>query len=594
MYSFTEGLSQPTDDTLYRRHDLPSKSSYAHLLRANSYLVLEQPDLARADLLEVGSHPDLDIQRLSAIARSSYELCMYREACDALVAAAKLEPEDSLIKEKLATCVTRYAEVSKGKYKWKQMYDELQESPTLDHASFFGSYEVQQSRVENAGRGLFATKDIAVGELIICEKAFVHVWSDGSDQKATAASEIAVLLDMDFELQTAEVGTFAALVGQACRKLDLMPSTRKYFHQLYAGEDYARHNFEDEILERIAQIELNDKGKGKETSAGSSLTVLKASNDYTHDELLLFDGSRTIDTFMVAKALTLNAFCPPISSKAAHFASRKSETSESFKYQDLKGLWLQLSNINHSCNSNSRHSFIGDIAIVRATKAIKKGEEITFWYAHPGERDFSHWGFECSCIICKDLNNTKEKTMRKRLKLTIAFEEVMNKSHLLTDTDELEKLLCSVEQTYTPGVPSYQCGLLRVELAKLYIKTYRPDMVVECCFKGLKGLGFVITGGLGHKPIPIVVVKWGLMTAEVVELWWMVRVAYVTMGIGGIVEAGAEKCARLAYLCCVGEDETFDEHYGIEGVKGDKGGLDKDEGEPREGGTLEEMLERES
>jgi hypothetical protein len=44
--------------------------------------------------------------------------------------------------------------------------------PHLDHATFVGLVEVKTS--PGRGRGLFTTKAVKAGELLLCEKAFAH------------------------------------------------------------------------------------------------------------------------------------------------------------------------------------------------------------------------------------------------------------------------------------------------------------------------------------------------------------------------------------------------------------------------------------
>ncbi|XWS69683.1 hypothetical protein CRYUN_Cryun04dG0200000 [Craigia yunnanensis] len=71
------------------------------------------------------------------------------------------------------------------------------------------------------------------------------------------------------------------------------------------------------------------------------------------------------------------------------------------------GLWLLASFINHSCNPNSRRLHVGDYVIVHASRDIKAGEEITFMYfdtLSPLDKRVEmskSWGFNCKCRRCK-------------------------------------------------------------------------------------------------------------------------------------------------------------------------------------------------
>ncbi|EOY01862.1 SET domain protein [Theobroma cacao] len=71
------------------------------------------------------------------------------------------------------------------------------------------------------------------------------------------------------------------------------------------------------------------------------------------------------------------------------------------------GLWILASFINHSCNANARRLHVGDYVMVHASRDIKAGEEITFMYfdtLSPLDKRMEmskSWGFNCRCRRCK-------------------------------------------------------------------------------------------------------------------------------------------------------------------------------------------------
>ncbi|XWS64240.1 hypothetical protein CRYUN_Cryun06bG0169400 [Craigia yunnanensis] len=71
------------------------------------------------------------------------------------------------------------------------------------------------------------------------------------------------------------------------------------------------------------------------------------------------------------------------------------------------GLWVLASFINHACNPNARRLHVGDYVIVHASRDIKAREEITFMYFDTLSRldkrvEMSKsWGFNCKCRRCK-------------------------------------------------------------------------------------------------------------------------------------------------------------------------------------------------
>ncbi|KAK6242713.1 hypothetical protein SCA6_008102 [Theobroma cacao] len=71
------------------------------------------------------------------------------------------------------------------------------------------------------------------------------------------------------------------------------------------------------------------------------------------------------------------------------------------------GLWILASFINHSCNANARRLHVGDYVMVHASRDIKAGEEITIMYfdtLSPLDKRMEmskSWGFNCRCRRCK-------------------------------------------------------------------------------------------------------------------------------------------------------------------------------------------------
>ena len=77
----------------------------------------------------------------------------------------------------------------------------------------------------------------------------------------------------------------------------------------------------------------------------------------------------------------------------------------------LSGLFINFSRINHSCISNSSHTYLSDqgVMILVACCDLPKGTEITFSYLYlrilQKERIIrlrDCWGFECNCLACRD------------------------------------------------------------------------------------------------------------------------------------------------------------------------------------------------
>ncbi|PMD34169.1 SET domain-containing protein [Hyaloscypha variabilis F] len=94
-----------------------------------------------------------------------------------------------------------------------------------------------------------------------------------------------------------------------------------------------------------------------------------------------------IDVFQVHDIVARNAFGPEPGTSSA-------------------GLWMLASYINHSCLPNSEKEYIGDLMVLRATRPIAAGEEITHAYDLSSDYDarmetlMRTWGFRCDCKFC--------------------------------------------------------------------------------------------------------------------------------------------------------------------------------------------------
>lgn len=85
--------------------------------------------------------------------------------------------------------------------------------PHLDHATYIGLVAARETG--SRGRGLFTTKEVKAGDLLLCEKAFAHAFVDVENEKASAST--CLLLNMETERMTMRAQ--ADLLGMIVRKL---------------------------------------------------------------------------------------------------------------------------------------------------------------------------------------------------------------------------------------------------------------------------------------------------------------------------------------------------------------------------------------
>jgi hypothetical protein len=200
---------------------------------------------------------------------------------------------------------------------------------------------------------------------------------------------------------------------------------------------------------------------------------------------------------------------------------------------------------------------MGDIMIVRAARDIPAGAELTWWYKYPsreGVADTRHWGFECGCGICVaagGLGNGRRKFERELLRGKVWG--------MVRENDSLARGLLVRKIGVLEGL-GHGFGIWDVffRAAGGFLKAGEGRLAVEFVGRGLGALGFGVD--LCFERAVCFVRKWGVVVDEVVEAWVVVYLAFCSVepGLAGV----ADRYARLAYLICVGEDDSFDEVYG--------------------------------
>ena len=113
-------------------------------------------------------------------------------------------------------------------YNFQQLQAEAKklQPPHLDHATYVGPVEIRQT--ESKGRGLFVTKDVKAGDLLLCEKAFSHA-------HIGEGTSTGVSLLINPETNQGFMGAQADLIKLIVQKLYCNPSVAPAFTALYHG-----------------------------------------------------------------------------------------------------------------------------------------------------------------------------------------------------------------------------------------------------------------------------------------------------------------------------------------------------------------------
>lgn len=172
----------------------------------------------------------LEEKALFCKSQALYNLRRYEECCEVLKHLCLQYPDNREAKVEFSRAIQRLAEQKTGKHKFRELYDEADRlRPQLDHATYSGLVEVRPSG--SRGRGLFTTKEVKAGDLLLCEKAFLFSFIDAD--KPDGDIEVTILLNEG--TNTITMGPQTGLIRLAMQKLHRNPSLIPTVTDLYHG-----------------------------------------------------------------------------------------------------------------------------------------------------------------------------------------------------------------------------------------------------------------------------------------------------------------------------------------------------------------------
>ncbi|KAK5171756.1 uncharacterized protein LTR77_003392 [Saxophila tyrrhenica] len=346
-------------------------------------------------------------------ASASYNLREYGKAQDCLSKLIKLDKNDAEGNREMQRVQARLAEKKSGKYEFDKLVGKLSpQAPRADIADYTEPVEVKEAPV--GGRGLFATQDLKTGDLVLCEKAFSSLFE--KDKNWFAAWEYN-------HGKLSMASSTVALWDQVMQKVLQNPST----------------------IEEVTQLVGDYAGLG----------AMKVH----------VDDMNVVDAFQVRSIIESNTFGIPTPSKQAQ--TRPFGFTAEFQQEghlgDNTGLFLKTSMMNHSCVPNTRKVFVGDAIVIRATRPIKKGEELVQSYAQTdadvAERRGmleSTWHFRCNCKLCAVEERESEDKRKNREDLESRANQlgmaIKNGSAGSQGVSKADVLLKSIKGTYDPDL----------------------------------------------------------------------------------------------------------------------------------------------
>ncbi|OWM89529.1 uncharacterized protein LOC116199838 [Punica granatum] len=288
-------------------------------------------------------------------------------------------------------------------------------------AEFVGAVEIKKSDL--SGRGLFATKNIDTGTLLVVTKAI--------------AIERGILLGEELG-ESKQLVMWKSFVNRVADSSSKCKRMSQLIGKLSSGE------------EDMGELEVPDIAIFRPEKEGD----VTCSN---HQE--------TIEMGRILTILDVNSLVEDAISAKVLGRNRD--------YYGV-GIWLLPSFINHSCCPNARRLHVGNHLIVHASRDIKVGEEITFPYfdvlapLEMRRKMSGNWGFRCSCKRCKFEEEISSKQELKDLE--IGLELGMDLGSLVYRLEEGMRRW---------GVRGKQKGYLRASLWGAYSGTYGSEKIMR-------------------------------------------------------------------------------------------------------------------
>ncbi|KAF2087819.1 SET domain-containing protein [Saccharata proteae CBS 121410] len=489
-------------------------------------------DLGFYDDAKVDALASLKIQpgynkTLYRAARACYELDQYEECQEYLQQLLNVDPTEPKGLKDMSRVQTRLREQETGKYDFKHMTEQVvSRTRGLDHANFTRRVAVKDS--EKHGRGLFTTEAVKAGDLLLVEKAFGTVTDEAGKQQSNTSDPLPC--------------QNAVLLSELVQKAYRTPSLLGPLLHLYAGP---------------------------------------TPNGDTKEDIV--DGRPVFDTFRLADVINYNVFGFDYMS-SDNAPGRYSRKKSYPKYKSATGVWLTASYTNHSCSYNAMRAFIGNIMIVRATRDLAAGEEVTMTYVGTDDPVLARrnslrdtWGFDCYCALCKLEMKSLGPFERKRAELLgrikyVSFEDPVE----VTDEGilRIRNMAHQIENLYdknifVPGQPRVELSKVLVDIASMNAIRGNITEVKLYSRKAMEYLGFKIEVDDNDR-----------MTVDRTNSITKTHCITACIHMASTYDSKAVmlqaiRLAKQFYKICYGEDDTFTEKYQHETPDGALEFLDK-------------------
>ncbi|TCD60526.1 hypothetical protein EIP91_009934 [Steccherinum ochraceum] len=317
----------------------------------------------------------------------------------------------------------RLRERNSGQYDWATIYGATRAAASRpDVAAYRGPVAVQIPKGGVRPRGLFVTRAVKAGELLIVSKPIASYFPEDTPSKQDELFRSINLLN-----DTMNNRSHYVLIDLVVQRMWDDPDLASVIQAMYAGESFPAAN-----------------GYPIAPAAPSFVGPL------SHSRTPCID----IDVGRVEGVCSINAF----GVGDIDFTDAASEQQEYPNLDKPTGLYELPSFCNHACLPSADRTFFGDVMAIRATRDLKAGEEVTMTYCDSAQTyqkrtEFvqKKWRFACDCLLCKaDLSDSPAARSRRA-------EAVDMPSSL--GISAIKQRIAQIKSTYTDSPERRRCGI---------------------------------------------------------------------------------------------------------------------------------------
>lgn len=512
--------------------------------------------------------------------RAYYSLHKYAQAEAALLQLKEIRPDHPNLKGDLAKCAKRREEEKDGIYDFAAMLEEATQKfpkPYMDRGTYGSpAMERKACQEEGKGRGMFATRDIEVGELLLVEKAFATVFNDEIPSTTGETKDERVV---DPKTGLTSIKSNRAMQEElfeiVSRELERNSSKIAHFAHLYPGpyiREEVQPNFFYDDGQPVPIMDSRDAIVARILYNSFAFPLLsrdfhwRAAHGGTESPTTVHGAGGSSSPAPTKPATDTSPGSPaPATTNGGANTEAAGEATEMDPNSSI-GIWLRSSYFNHSCHPSVRRSFIGDIIIWRAQLPVTRGTELTTGYVTNHEAladraaDLKNWGFKCICSRCEIQAQEPDHVRQSRRQIMGELIDAFEKPNPTSMEDYLavlDRLRATYGTSPTREDPRTILCLPCTTLIDAAVQEGMPDVVVQLALFLLRALGFEILVIPGREWR---VLRWGMYDDEVVCVMAALWRAYAEVDPGLVRDV--ERHLRLAYLVVCGEETSFEGRYG--------------------------------